>query len=407
MTERLYQSDAYTTEFEAVVTGVHDRSGRPGVILEGTYFYPESGGQPCDRGTLGGVAVSEVVEDGDDIVHGLEGKPDFGVGDSVRGRIDWGRRFTNMQQHTGQHILSQAFEQVLGARTVSSALGTEHSTIDVSRLGLTWEDMNRVEAMANQIVYEDRPVQVYDVAPADAGDLRTKKSKKKSVERDILRVVEVSDFDRSPCGGTHLKTTGEVGHIKILRWEKVRDTMRVEFLCGLLASGDYFWKNRFVVELAQKLTTRDSNLPEVIDGIIDEGKDLRKEVGRLRSDLATYRVEELRAGAESVGGKNIITATFEDLGLGELRQVALKAVQPGSTVVLFCARGEKAQFVFSRSDDVDIDLREAMKAACDMVGGRGGGRPEVAQGGGDGVDRADRAMAEALDIVRAGLADMG
>lgn len=407
MSDRLYQSDAYTTDFEAAVTDVVDVEGRPGVVLAGTYFYPESGGQPCDTGELGGLAVEEVLEDERGVIHLVDGKPGFGPGDRVKGLVDWSRRFTNMQQHTGQHILSQAFEQVLEARTVSSALGIEHSTIDVSRLGLTWDDMIRVEALANQIVYEDRPVQVYEVAPADAGGIRTKKSNKKTVERDRLRIVEVSDFDRSPCGGTHLRTTGEVGHIKILRWEKVRDSSRVEFICGLLASGDYFWKNRFIVDLAQRLTTRDSKLPAVIDDLIEDGKRLRKEVGRLKSDLASYRVDELRASAEEVGGRSIISATFEGLGLGELRQVALRAVQPGSTVALFCLEGDKAQFVFSRSDDVGLDMREAMKAACEVVGGRGGGKPEVAQGGGDRVEGAAEAMAEALDIVRARLADMG
>ncbi len=406
MSDRLYQNDVYTTEFEAVVLELVDAEGRPGVVLDATYFYPESGGQPCDTGTLGGLPVEAVLEVGHTIVHVLAGKPGFGPGERVKGSIDWGRRFTNMQQHTGQHILSQAFERVLDAQTVSSALGTEHSTIDVSRLGLTWDDMNRVEALANQMVYEDRPVEVYEVAPADAGEMRTKKGRK-SVRREVLRIVEVSDFDRSPCGGTHLKTTGGVGHIKIVRWEKVRDATRVEFLCGLLASGDYFWKNRFIVDLAQRLTTRDTNLPGLIDGLIEEAKDLRKEVGRLKTDLASCRLEELRAAAEVVGGVNIITATFEDLGLAELRQIALRAVQPGSTVALFCLRGEKAQLVFSRSGDVDLDMREAMDAACEVVGGRGGGRPEVSQGGGDRAECAGEAMARALAIVRAGLADMG
>lgn len=407
MSGRLYQDDPYTTEFEAEVTGVLDFDGRPGVVLDATHFYPESGGQPCDKGTLGGEEVESVIEDERGIVHLLAAPPEFGPGDRVRGVVDWRRRFINMQQHTGQHILSKAFEQVLEARTVSSALGTEHSTIDVSRLGLTWEDMERVEALANNMVYENRPVEVREVPPEEAGDIRTKKAAKPGVERDLLRIVEVSGFDRSPCGGTHVRATGEVGHIKVLRWEKVRDATRVEFMCGALAGRDYFWKNRFVVDLAQRLTTKDTSLPALIDDTINEAKSLRKDLGRLKGELAAYRVEDLRAGAEHVGGTAIIAACFKDMGLPELRQVALTAVQSGSTVVLFCVKAEKAQFIFSRSEDVKIDLRDAMKAACEVVGGRGGGRPEVSQGGGDGVGRADEAMARALDIVRAGLADMG
>ncbi|MGD9140893.1 MAG: alanyl-tRNA editing protein, partial [bacterium] len=194
MTRRLYQQDAYRTGFDAVVSAVMDVNGRPGVVLEGTYFYPESGGQPCDTGTLGGVAVEAVVEEGGDVIHLLAARPEFGPGDRVEGVIDWRRRFMNMQQHTGQHILSQAFERVLGAPTVSSALGTGHSTIDVARLGLTWEDMARVEALANDMVYEDRAVEICEVSPEEAGDIRTKKTGRPGVERRLVRIVEVYDF---------------------------------------------------------------------------------------------------------------------------------------------------------------------------------------------------------------------
>ena len=257
MSQRLYHKDAYKTRFDARVAAIVDVEGRPGVILDGTCFYPESGGQPCDTGTLGGVGVEAVMEQGDDIIHILTGRPEFGPGDRVEGVIDWRRRFINMQQHTGQHILSQAFEQVLDAPTVSSALGTEHSTIDVARLGLTWEDMTRVEDMANDMVYEDRPVEIREVSPGEAGDMRSKKTGRPAVERRLLRIVEVSGFDRSPCGGTHTRRSGEVGHIKIIRWEKVREATRVEFVCGLLAGRDYFWKNRFVVDLAQNVVSVD------------------------------------------------------------------------------------------------------------------------------------------------------
>jgi alanyl-tRNA synthetase len=402
VTGRLYQNDSYKTEFDAVVSEVLDRDGLTGIVLDSTFFYPESGGQPCDTGTIGGVPVESVVEEGDAIIHILGGKPGFGVGDRVECVVDWARRFTNMQQHTGQHILSQAFERVLGARTVSSALGTEHSTIDVSRLDLKWEDMERVEVEANRIVYENRPVKIYEASREDAGDLRVKRD----VGRDLLRVVEVDGFDRSPCGGTHLRTTGETGLIKILRWEKVRDTTRVEFICGGLAQADYFWKNRFIVDLAQRLTTKDANLPGLVDAVLDENKALRKEIARLKSDLAGCRVHDLMKSAEEVAGKRLVAGVFDDMELDDLRRLAAGAVGAGCTVALFCARGGKARFVFSRSDDVNIDMREAMEAACAVAGGRGGGKPEVAQGGSDRPDLADRALAAAMDLVRRRAADI-
>ena len=426
MTERLYQSDPYITEFEGIVTAVVHKRDRPGVVLEATFFYPESGGQPCDMGTLGGISVESVVEDGDTIIHMLAAEPGFAPGDRVKCAVDWRRRFINMQQHTGQHILSQAFERVLGAHTFSSSLGTEHSTIDVSQLGLSWEDMARVEALANQVVYENRPVEVSEAGRGDAGDLRVKRSvqdrERGGAEggkqggrqgekcddkpgREVLRIVEVSGFDRSPCGGTHLRRTGETGPIKILRWEKVRDSTRVEFLCGLLAEADYSWKSKFVVELAQRLTTKDANVPGLVDAMIEDNKALRRETGRLKSLLAGYRVEELMASADKVAGTSIIVETFEGMELADLRQVAARAVGTGSSVALFCLKGDKAQFIFCRSSDVEVDMREAMKVALEVVGGRGGGKPEFAQGGGEKVELADEALDRALDRVRGRLAD--
>ena len=425
MTDRLYQTDSYRTEFEALVSNILTTDGRPGVVLEGTFFYPESGGQPCDTGSLGGIGVEAVVEEGDTIVHVLDGEPGFRRGDRVKGVVDWHRRFINMQQHTGQHILSQAFEQVLGARTVSSSLGTQHSTIDISRLGLTWEDMAAVEAVANRIVYENRPVKVYEAPRDGAGELRMKKPVRESggetargtgadsagragkPEREILRIVEVEGFDRSPCGGTHVRTTGETGCVKILRWEKVRDTTRVEFICGALAEEDYFWKNRFVVDLAQRLTTKDTNLPALVDGMLEDNKALRREAERLRAEVAGFRVEEMRDKAERISGVSIIATIFEDLDAAGMRRAAATAVKRGPAVALFCLKGEKVQFVFARSEGVSVDMREVMRAACEVVGGTGGGKADVAQGGGDRAELAEEALARGLDIVRAGLADMG
>ncbi len=396
MTRRLYQTDTYAAEFESAVTAIKNLREGYAVALEATLFYPEAGGQPSDTGFIEDSGVEGVLEEGDDIFHVVTGKHSFEVGERVKARIDWPRRFINMQQHTGQHILSQAFLKALNAGTASSKLGTEHSTIDVARLNLTWEDMERVEQLANSVVYENRPVKTSQIRPDQAGDTRAKKA----LAGDLLRLVEVEDFDRSPCGGTHCSNTGEVGLIKILRWEKVRDTSRVEFVCGSLAEADYFWKSRALTELAQAFTTKDSQVPGIVRDLNEAGKALRREVARLRARLAAYEISDLETQAETVSGVRIVRAILEDRSPSELRELAARLTQKGSTVALLGSRGESVHFVFSRSPDVVADMRQVIGVAASAVEGKGGGRPEVCEGGGKNPGRAEEAIKEAVDTLK-------
>jgi alanyl-tRNA synthetase len=391
LTRRLYQADSYKTDFESEVASVGKHRGKYAVILRETCFYPESGGQPPDTGILDGVSVENTIEENDDILHICAQEPTFGVGDRIKGKIDWQRRFSNMQQHTGQHVLSQAFLRALDAATVSSRLAADHATIDVSTLGLTWQQVGEVERLSNSIVFENRPVRVYEARQDEITGLRVKKAPL----RDVIRVVEVEGFDRSPCGGTHCRMTGEVGLIKILRWEKVREASRIEFICGLLARADYSWKSRFMVELAQELTTNVANVPKIVTDLRASHKDLRRQVDRLKADLLRYRVAELETAARETAGVRIVSALMDDRTLPELREVAAQLTRKGRTAALLAARADGVHFVFSRSEDVAVDMREVIKAACEIVDGKGGGRPEVCQGGGRDKERTQEALTRA------------
>jgi alanyl-tRNA synthetase len=397
VTTRLYQTDTYATEFESAVTSVRQTEDGWAIVLDATLFYPESGGQPCDTGWLEGARIERVI-DGDDILHMAATAPGFEAGRRVLGKVDWARRFLNMQQHTGQHILSQAFLKILGANTVSSRLGLEHSTIDVGALGLGWADMERVERAANAVVYEDRPVKIYDARPDQLRGLRAKKEP----AGDVLRIVEVSDFDISPCGGTHCRQTGEVGIVKIIRWEKVRETTRVEFLCGGLAEADYFWKSRAIVELAQAFTTKDTGIPEMVRDLAGANSALRKETGNLRGKLMDYEIRDLEAQAVPVGGASLVTAVFDDKPPAELREVAARLTAPGGRVALVASRGERLHLVFARSADVAVDMRPLMQAATAVVDGKGGGKPEVCEGGGKNLARAAEALEAASGLLKLG-----
>jgi alanyl-tRNA synthetase len=400
LTKRLYQDDSYATTFSSRVTAVSRRGDAYVIELEATLFYPESGSQPSDTGSLGDVRIEEVVEEEDMILHLSSEQPGFGPGDTVEGGIDWSRRFINMQQHTGQHILSAAFVEELDARTVSSKLGTEICTIDVARLGLVWDDMARAERCANGIVFGNRPVRIYRARAEEVDGLRYKLELADQIlARDILRIVEIEGFDKSPCGATHCRTTGEVGLVKILRWEKIRETTRVAFVCGRLAEADYSWKSRFIADLARQLTTRDVNVPGRVGELIEANKELRLRLGDLTNQMLKHEAARLAEGGRPIDGVRLISAYLRARTDSEIRQMASRlAAETGTAVLLACGTAD-VHFVFARSAGVAVDMRKAIEAACAVVDGRGGGKPDFCEGGGKLADRADEALAEAERVL--------
>ena len=227
VTERLYYTEPALTEFDATVTGVERHGDLPAVLLDRTAFYPTSGGQPHDTGSLNGVRVTEVVERDDDAVLHVVDRA-IAVGEAVHGVVDWGRRFDHMQQHTGQHILSAAFDRLWHARTVGFHLGAVVSSLDLDR-ELPPQAIASAEDEANRIVWEDRPVSIRFVEEAGAAALDLRKEPGRS---GVLRIIAVEDYDLSACGGTHVARTGHVGIIVVSSWEKLRGGSRLEFLCG-------------------------------------------------------------------------------------------------------------------------------------------------------------------------------
>src|SRR6266545_2938187 len=233
MTERLYYSDSYIREFDANVVEQTAHEGKTAVVLDRTAFYPTSGGQPFDLGTLSGAKVLDVVDTDDGrILHVVDRAPD---GARVNGQIDWVRRFDHMQQHTGQHVLSAAFDRLLNARTESFHLGVEYSTIDLAR-ELPAAEIARAEEEANRVVWEDRPVAIRFAGPDEIAKLPLRKEPKRE---GILRLIDVQDFDLSACGGTHVARTGAIGLIAVAATERLRGGSRVTFLCGGRALAGY------------------------------------------------------------------------------------------------------------------------------------------------------------------------
>jgi alanyl-tRNA synthetase len=396
-TERLYYQDAYAAEFAAAVVERRTDQGRVAVALDQTAFYPTGGGQPYDTGTLNGVAVTDVAVESDAVWHTLAGvaaeSDAFAIGSQVRGAVDWARRFDHMQQHTGQHVLSEAFIKTLDARTVAFHLGDAVCTIDLDRAGLDGTALAQAEAAANAVIDAALPVCARFVTDAELAALPLRKAP--TVEGPI-RIVEVQGYDWSACGGTHVANTAQIGLIKIVGSERRGAELRISFLCGGRARRDYARVQSLVEALAGRFSAGQDELPAAVDRLAEEARVTRKELAVLESDWAVSAAAALWAAAlPDAAGRRVIVQAVE-YGVERARKVvaALRAL-PGA-VVLIGVRGERPQLLFGRADDVALNMGDLLKTAAAVGGGRGGGRPEYAQGGAP----TEAGMLVALDAAR-------
>jgi alanyl-tRNA synthetase len=406
MTDRLYYNNPYLAEFDATIDRVLDVDGRTLVVLDRTAFYPTSGGQPFDTGTLASHRVVEVIDrDDGTIAHAIAtnegpGAKAVGVepGRPVHGTIDWPRRFDHMQQHTGQHVLSAAFERLYGVRTVSFHLGSAASTIDLART-VTANELEAAETYANRIVWEDRPV---TIRYADARDAAALPLRKESAREGTLRLIEVEDCDLSACGGTHVARTGAIGVIAVASSERFKGGQRLEFLCGGRALARFRSLRDTVAAGVRLLSVSSGDLPAAIERLQADAAEQRRSLSALQNELMRYRAEDLAANAEVIEISQLCTAGAEKVAatadsLTSLRLVAtamdadataLKslamaiAARPGHIAVLV-STGAPSLLAVARSSDVPmVRADEVVKAVVARFGGRGGGKAELAQGGG-------------------------
>jgi alanyl-tRNA synthetase len=381
MTDRLYYTDPYLRAFDATVTRAERRGDRLAVTLDRTAFYPTSGGQPFDTGTLGSLHVVDVVDEEDGSVsHITELRTEnveLRTGDVVHGDIDWTRRFDHMQQHTGQHVLSAAFDKLFAVRTVSFHLGAEVSTIDLAR-EMTPAEIASAEAEANRVIWEDRPV---TIRFADEEEAKRLPLRKESTRAGVLRVIDVQDFDLSACGGTHVARTGGIGVIAIASWERFKGGQRLEFLCGGRALSGYRRLRDATKATVQKLSVLVEELPEAVERLQGEVKDQKRSIAALQNDLARYRAEELEVTAEQMSSHRFVTRAIDADANGLKSLATAITAKPGFFVVL-TSTVTPSLVVVARSADVKIPSQQLVSELIAVYGGRGGGRPELAQAGG-------------------------
>ncbi len=368
--KRLYFEDAYQKEFEATVIEKFLFEGKPAVVLDQTCFYPESGGQPSDRGSIAGAAVVHVFEDGARIAHVLEKEI---VADNVWGVIDWPRRFDHMQQHSGQHILSQSFFELLQGETLSFHLGEAISTLEIGIRDISDAGLDRIEERANEVVFEDREIKTYFISDEKISSIPLRRPPKKE---GLIRVVEVDGFDYSACGGTHCRRAGEIGLIKITRREKIRGNLRFEFLCGRRAVADYSLKNKVLAEIAAKLSAHETSILSAVEKTIAEGKQARKKMRQLQEKLARYEAEEIIRKSES----RIIRAVWTDKTPEEAKLLALNIIKAGEFAVLYAIEGvERGHLIFACSENLGLDMRELLPVVFSQARGKGGGSPSLVE----------------------------
>jgi alanyl-tRNA synthetase len=371
MTRRLYYDDAYLTRFSAHIV---ERGSDPcEVYLDRTAFYPTSGGQPHDLGTINEVPVVDVVDDGVRIQHRLARAVETA---DVEGIVNWPRRFDHMQQHSGQHLLSAILNNLFEAPTVSFHLGREASTIDVGVESLSPEQVQRAEQEANAVAFENRPLSIAYEQASEVQDLR-----KPSEREGTLRIVSIEGLDRSACGGTHVRSTGEIGPILIRKLEKIRGSTRVEFLCGgravRRARADY----DAILGIARLFSTPPDEALSLVTAQQSKLIEAEKAVKRLMLELAQSRGRALyhETPAGPAGVKRVVRELLKGPIPDDLR-VEAQSFTSGQKA-LFAARTEDPpSLLLAVSDDLGLNAGNILKAALAEGGGRGGGNARIAQG---------------------------
>jgi alanyl-tRNA synthetase len=403
MTEHLYYHDSFLYEFEAEVLDLATASNsdsRPAVILDRTTFYPTSGGQVFDTGwlvpgeTKGRLRVTEVIEREDgQILHVVEDAGSIHKGTRVHGQIDVDRRRDHMQQHSGQHVLSAAFIRLFDLPTVSFHMGVDSCSIDLDTKSLTAAQVEAAEALANDVVTQNRAVSIRFVTQEEAQSLGLRKIP--PVERDKLRLIDVHDFDLTACGGTHVSATGQIGCILLRKTEKTRQGWRVEFVCGKRAVATARHDYSVLAESGGLLSSHIWDIPQQLRKLQEEARAARKSGEHLLEELAGLHAIRLLAETPDSGSRKIIIRTFPDRDLTFIKLLAQKLTrQSAGVVALLGTTSEPPALVFAQSPGQPFDMGGLVKEMLARLGGRGGGSRDMAQGGPTQVEGLEAALNE-------------
>jgi alanyl-tRNA synthetase len=378
----LYLSEPLILKFESEVKErLKLPDGRLGVILEQTYFYPTGGGQAHDTGNLGNARVEEVIksEDGHSIIHILDRYPGSG---KIKACIDRERRIRHMQHHTAQHLLSACFQRVFEMETLSSSInGYEPTTIDLPDRELNRDDLDSIEELANQVVYENRVVKSYFLPAAKIHEIPLRRPPKVD---DEIRIVEIDGFDYSACGATHCPQTGMIGVIKIIRTERINQKTRIHFVAGIQALSYFRQYQQIATSLAAAFSTHPSEVVELVNKQNAQLHSVEKELSQLRRATTSIEAQQMFANTLSIGDRKVILKTFENRPVSEIRALGNQFKEQADLVSLLATfDGAKIVLVATCGSQTNLSARELLNQQLAAINGRGGGDHQIAQGGGN------------------------
>lgn len=378
MTDKLFYHDPKVFEFEAKLVSTVSIEGRYGVVLDRTYFYPEGGGQPADMGWLNDIRVIDVQKHTEQIIHFTE-KP---VSDNtVVGKIDKDRRLDFMQQHTGQHVLSQALLRTGGYNTVSVHIGEDYLAVEVDAESISEEKLVEVETLANKIVNDNLPIKIHWI---DKSQVSRYKIRRPPPDVEKIRLIEIKGFDVAACGGLHVSHTGEIGLIKIITQEKIRGRTRIHALVGNRAYQDYDNKLKLVQALMQSLTCGEKDILRRVEDLEKQLKELKNSNFSLQSEFMLMVAEKDLRKAEEINGKNFFCRSFENTDRNLLKCYIDEILkEPDRIVAAFNLSGEKFQWMIAHSILTEINLPLLIKPLLSHIDGKGGGSKNFMQGGGN------------------------
>jgi alanyl-tRNA synthetase len=389
----LYQEEPLRLEFEAVVRERLTLPGnRLGLVLERTYFYPTGGGQEHDTGSIGPARVVEVFKQGEPavLVHVVDRDVPAGT---LPAQIDAGRRLRSMQHHTAQHLLSQCFLRLLGLETLSANINVDSpSTVDFPYTELSPEQLRQVEDLANRVVYENREVKSYFVAPENLSQVPLRRPPK---VHENIRIIEIDGYDHSACGGTHVLSTGSIGVVKILRTERQNEKRRVHFVAGWQALEAFQDAYAILSSLAGQLNVGAPELPQAVLRQSEQLRAAQKELEVLRLEHLGWEARSLAEQAIQSGERHLVVARFENRPVSELRTLAdhLRRL-PGVAAVLAGYDGQKLSLVAACAPQSGLEARQLLQTLLEEIGGRGGGDAQIAQGGGSASPEQLQALLE-------------
>lgn len=394
MKPTLYHTDPYVTENTATVTEILQLEGQYHIQLDDSLFYPEGGGQPCDLGTIDSIPVLAVYENESGVYHVMNALPH--TTRPVPCLIDWTRRFDHMQQHTGQHLLSAVMDHLYDAATVGFRLTEDYVTIDLDKK-LTEAEIAAAEAEANRLIWADMPVKGY--LPDAAALLALPLRKQPKVEENI-RIIEVDRYDYSPCCGTHVHHTGEIGFVKISRFENYKEGVRLEFRCGRRGLEQFALLNRITQAMGKELSAAPEAMLPAFERYKAEKEQLKETLQLLKNELLAHEAAACLAAAEEVCGSRVVVQS-SDRDMKDLKFLASSLTQNPATVVIFASRSDsKAQLLLQRSADLEqLDMKAVFALVAQLINAKGGGNKNAAQGGGDRIDALDACINAAYEHI--------